>query len=234
MKKNKLIIVGSGQVAEIVLYISNYSEEISIEGVIIEDKKKLERLENLDKKVNFFAEDKDKETILKRGIKNCVIAIGDMSKRRSVYMQYKEAGFSFPNIIHPKAIISKEVKLGEGNIIASGVNLYHNPEIGNCNIIGPNVGIAHHTAVKNYCNIALGANIGSRISIEDEVFVGIGATITPKRFGISQQLTIGERSIIGASALVMQNVPGNSIVLGNKSKIIPHNFEFFKSQFFDD
>lgn len=51
------------------------------------------------------------------------------------------------------------------------------------------------------------------IAVRNDVFIGYRATILPG-------VTIGDRCIIGACAVVTRSVPSNSVVAGNPAKVI--------------
>ena len=51
------------------------------------------------------------------------------------------------------------------------------------------------------------------VIIEDDVWIGSRVTILPG-------VTIGEGSVIGASAVVAKSVPPYSVVVGNPAKIV--------------
>lgn len=53
----------------------------------------------------------------------------------------------------------------------------------------------------------------AKVTLEDNVWVGDGATVC-------KGVTVGENSVIGASALVASDVPPNVIVGGNPAKVI--------------
>jgi len=81
--------------------------------------------------------------------------------------------------------------------------------------IGDNVTI---TGAKVLCHDAstkkfLGYTKIGKVEIGDNVFIGKNAVILPNSF-------IGERTIIGAGAVVAGQIPPNSVVVGNPCKII--------------
>jgi len=67
--------------------------------------------------------------------------------------------------------------------------------------------LRHHPEVANSCIATL------PISIEDDVWVGSGAIILPG-------ITIGEKSIVGAGAVIREDVPPYSVVAGVPGRII--------------
>jgi acetyltransferase-like isoleucine patch superfamily enzyme len=69
----------------------------------------------------------------------------------------------------------------------------------------------HHSDPNNRLNKY---NIPTRpIIIEDNVFIGFNCFI-------SKGVTIGENSVIGANSVVLNDIPKNSIALGNPCKVI--------------
>jgi acetyltransferase-like isoleucine patch superfamily enzyme len=134
-------------------------------------------------------------------------------------------------------------KLIYRNSFSSFTNdLYFSTRLYNCNIgkynyIGPGV-LLNRVVMKNYCSIAPNVVVGgmehdySNFStstklyphnkfkttvIQDDVWIGANAVI---RTG----LKIGKGSIIGANAVVLQDVPPMSIVVGNPARILKKRF----------
>lgn len=61
---------------------------------------------------------------------------------------------------------------------------------------------------------------GGYVIIEDNVFVGIKASIL-------RNVTIGERSVIGANAVVTKDIPPYSVAVGNPARVIKR-YDFSK------
>ena len=120
--------------------------------------------------------------------------------------------------------------------ISLNSNIY-NTVIGKYNYLGPGV-VINDSVIQNYCSIAPNVVIGgmehdySNFStstklysnnkvkttiIEDDVWIGANAVI---RTG----LIIGKGSIIGASAVVLNDVPPLSIVVGNPGRVLKSRF----------
>ena len=122
------------------------------------------------------------------------------------------------------------------NSISLNSNIY-NSVMGKYNYFGPGV-VINDTVIHNYCSIAPNVVIGgmehdySNFStstklysnnkvmttvIEDDVWIGANAVI---RTG----LIIGKGSIIGASAVVLNDIPPLSIVVGNPGRVLKSRF----------
>jgi acetyltransferase-like isoleucine patch superfamily enzyme len=104
-------------------------------------------------------------------------------------------------------------------------------QIGNYSLICPGVriGSAHEIVVGDNCMIASNAyvtdsdwhdiynriSIGKTapVSIENNVWIGDSAIVC-------KGVTIGENSIIGAGAVVVDNIPANCVAAGNPARIV--------------
>ena len=146
-----------------------------------------------------------------------VLAIADRGKKKELYTKIKKKiNKKFYTVIHPESYISSSVLIGEGSYIKSGAIIETNSCIGKCCIIDNNSIIPHDNIIEDFVHIAPGATLGSSIVIGERTLVGIGANIITG-------MTIGSNVIIGAGACITFNVSANSVVVGEKAKIIGRN-----------
>jgi len=85
--------------------------------------------------------------------------------------------------------------------------------IGNHVMIGPSVQLytaAHPLEAQARIK---GLETAKKIVVKDKVWIGGGAIILPG-------VVVGENSVVGAGAVVTQNVPPNTVVAGNPARII--------------
>lgn len=87
--------------------------------------------------------------------------------------------------------------------------------IGSNVLIGPNVQIYTATHPVEAIKRREGLEFGKSITVGDDVWIGGSAVICPG-------VTIGNKSIIGAGAVVINDVPEKVLVGGNPAKIIRH------------
>lgn len=92
---------------------------------------------------------------------------------------------------------------------------------------GLGVVIHPYTVIGNdvwlYQNVTIGVKHHAdyyKLTICDNVFIGAGA----KLLGVGE-MTIGENSVIGANAVVLNSVPANAVVVGNPARIVKLNGE---------
>lgn len=134
-------------------------------------------------------------------------------------------------------IYRSKIKLSSKNKISLSTKLYDS-KVGKYNYFGPNV-IMNNVIIGNYCSIAPNVIVGGMehdykmmststalyndqkrliTLIEDDVWIAANAII---KMGVK----IGRGSVVGASSVVLEDVPPHSIVVGSPSKIIKKRFD---------
>lgn len=145
--------------------------------------------------------------------------------------------------ISNKSIVTKDVKIGKNVTIWHFCNLY------GC-VIGDDVSIGSFTEIRAGVTIGAGCRIQAHVFIpegitigknvfigpsvvftndkypsikqefvpektyiEDDVAIGAGAVILPG-------IRIGKGALIGAGAVVVKNVPSNTVVAGNPARVL--------------
>lgn len=121
-----------------------------------------------------------------------------------------------------RSIVNKGMKIGKNCHIMPGVffdEAYASLiSIGdNCTITSGVRILAHDASM--YRDLGF-AKIG-RVEIKDNTFIGNNAIILP---GIS----VGPNAVIGAGAIVNDDVPENSVVAGNPAKVVSTKEDFLK------
>jgi len=138
---------------------------------------------------------------------NVFIAIGDAKERNVYFEEVKKMGFSIPKIIHPTAILSKYVTIGDGVFVNAGVILNAKVVIGANSVVNTGAILDHEVHLGRHSHVASGCKIGGRVRIGDFTFIGIGATVIDK-------IKIGSHVMVGAGSVVINDVESNSTVVG--------------------
>lgn len=122
-----------------------------------------------------------------------------------------------------------KVRLKIGNNVDIGNNAFiianNNVEIGDNVMMGPYVYISDHIHLyedikKDLRHQPLSSE--GHVLIGKDVFIGIRASILPN-------VTIGERAVIGANAVVTKDIPPYSVVVGNPARIVK-KYDFKKQK----
>ena len=147
------------------------------------------------------------------------------------------------HFVHPQAICETE-NVGEGTRVFAFAHILPGARIGrDCNICDHTF-IENDVIVGDRVTIKCGVQLWDGVRLEDDVFVGPNATFTNDPFPRSKEylpapvqtvvargasiganatilpgLRIGERSMVGAGAVVTRSVPRNALVVGNPARI---------------
>jgi sugar O-acyltransferase (sialic acid O-acetyltransferase NeuD family) len=149
-----------------------------------------------------------------------IVAIGNNIARLNIMTRINELGGFTPTLIHPSAIISPSAEIGIGVYIQANAYIWTKVKIDDFCIISPGVVIAHHSTVGKACLVSTLSGIGASISIGEKVFIGMGCTIVT---GVNN---VGENSIIGAGAVVLNDTDKNSVYAGVPAKKIRDIFNY--------
>ena len=140
-----------------------------------------------------------------------VIGIGDNSLRLSKAISLSEAGINFATVIHPRAIVSLYTKIGCGSVVFAGAVINPDSVLGDHCVVNTNATVEHDCTLEDAVHISPGANLGGGVSVGRCSWVGIGAAV-------KQLIHIRKNVIVGAGAVVTDDVPDNLVVVGVPAK----------------
>lgn len=136
--------------------------------------------------------------------------------RRRLFGICKEKGYHISSFIHPTAIISPDVVLGEGNIILEGSLIQPFVRLGDRNLIWYHVNIAHNNTIGSFNTMAGGTSLSGEVSIANYCFLGNNCTVR-------NQVNLADFTLIGAGAYIQKDtspydvvVPEHSVWLNGK------------------
>lgn len=155
--------------------------------------------------------DSDIAAYFKRGIKFCCITLGstgDPSGRIKLWALAQKAGFKFPNIIHPSAVVSKHAVLGQGIYIGPMAVVNPGALIGDHCILNTGSIIEHDCSIGAFAHIAPGAALSGGVQVGDRAHIGTGCAVT-------QCVKIGADSVVGAGSVVIRDIPAHVVCCGN-------------------
>jgi len=209
MKNIKNIIVfGSSGHAKVVIDAIQETNKYNIIGLV--DDFKEEDTEVFGYKV--LGKVSDLDYILHKKFFNCeidggVIGIGDNFGRNSVFLKIKQLvpDFNFETIVHPKAIVSKNVIIGNGTVLLPGTIVNNSCKIGNFCILNTKSSLDHDSVMEDFSSLAPGVTTGGKVTIGEFTAISLGANII-------HNITIGMHCVIGAGALVLKT---SLVFLGN-------------------
>lgn len=201
-----IIVLGGGGHAKVVIATINASGKYKVAAVL--DPSLQKGSEVLGEKVT--GGDAELARFFGRGIKNCVIAVGSVGNvdvRKKLYSKAKKLGFSFPVLIHPRAVVSKYAHLGKGTFVAAGAVVNPGAIVGVCCIINTGAVVEHDCFLGDFAHISPNATLCGNVSVGNGAHVGAGATVI-------EGLAIGIKALIGAGSLVCGDVGNGWLCYG--------------------
>jgi acetyltransferase-like isoleucine patch superfamily enzyme len=148
---------------------------------------------------------------------NCVIAIGDPDSRLNIYNKLKSNKcLIFPNIIFSKFNsypFSKDILIGNGNIIMPDVTVGINSIIGSFNVIGMNVGLGHDVEIGDYNFIGPNSFLAGNVKIGDNCKLSFGTSFMQKSSIISETNTM-------PYTVIYRKLKKSGTYIGNPAKLM--------------
>lgn len=126
---------------------------------------------------------------------NAVGGIGNVAVRIKIFERLQSAGFQFPTLVHPRAVIEpgaildngvqvlalsyvgSEARVGFGTVINAGVVVSHDCRLGKVVNLSPGAMLAGEVVVDDYAQIGMAATINVGVRVGSMARVGNGATV---------------------------------------------------------
>lgn len=136
---------------------------------------------------------------------NAVGGIGNVAVRLAVWEQLQAAGFDFPPLIHPSAVIEPSAVIDAGVQVLPLTYVGSDARIGFGSVLNAHVVVSHDCRIGAVVNLSPGALLAGGVRVEDHAQIGMGATV-------NVNLTIGRAARVGNGATVKADVPAGSVV----------------------
>ncbi|MBO9731670.1 MAG: acetyltransferase [Chitinophaga sp.] len=135
-----------------------------------------------------------------------VVAIGDPATRKKI-VERLPADTTYATIIHPSAIISEWVEIGEGSIISAGVIITCNIKIGKHVHLNTRTTVSHDCILGDFFTAALGVSISGNCQLGSGVYLGTHAAI-------KQKITVTDNVTIGMGGVVVKDIQEAGVYVG--------------------
>ena len=123
-----------------------------------------------------------------------IVAIGNPAIREHI-----QETIPTVTLVHPDAVISRRVTLGEGTVVMAGAVINSDAVIGNGCIINTGASVDHDCRIGDFVHVSVGAHVAGTCNIGERTWIGAGATV-------GNNITICGDCMIGAGAVVVKNI----------------------------
>jgi UDP-perosamine 4-acetyltransferase len=132
--------------------------------------------------------------------------------RYALFNKARQAGFEFINLVHPSAVVSPSVRLGQGVQIMAGAVIQADSNIADNVIINSRALVEHDCVIAAHSHIAPGAVLCGQVTVAEQVFVGAGATVI-------QGIKMGAGAVVGAGTVVVKDLAAYATVRGGSALV---------------
>lgn len=114
-------------------------------------------------------------------------------------------------LVHPSAIIGKDVTLDRGTVVMASVVINCSTVIGKGCIINTVAIIEHDNLIENFVHISPGCHLAGNVRIGESTWIRIGSTVI-------NNINVIDQSIIGAGSVVIKDIIEPGIYIGTPVK----------------
>ncbi|HYH59205.1 MAG TPA: acetyltransferase [Thermoleophilaceae bacterium] len=136
-----------------------------------------------------------------------VLGIAAPPVKRLLAERLRPLGVAFPPIVHPSAVASHHVTLGEGALVGAGSILSTNTVIGDFVTVNHACTIAHDVHLGAYSTVLPGSNVSGNVVLGEGVTLGTNCAVI-------QGVRVGEETTVGAGATVIRDLPPRCTAVG--------------------
>lgn len=151
-----------------------------------------------------------------RGVKYFVVGLGstgDNASRKRLFELGLGHDLRPMTVVHPSAVCSTWAKVAEGAQLLPGSIVNAGTTLGANVIVNSGAIVEHDCCMSDHSHVAPGARLGANVHVKEKAHIGLGACVR-------EGLRIGQNSIVGAGAVVVNDIPDNVVVVGVPARVL--------------
>ena len=140
-----------------------------------------------------------------------IVAIGNARIRERIQEGLKDV----VTLIHPDAVISRRVEIGEGSVVMAGAVINTDAVIGKGCIIYTAASADHDCILGEYVHVSVGSHLSGTVNVGKGTWIGAGATV-------SNNVNICGDCMVGAGAVCIKDIdrPGTYVGVPARENIM--------------
>lgn len=135
------------------------------------------------------------------------LGIGDNAIRQRIYRHLKESNIELLTLVHPSAVISSSVLIGEGSVVMPLAVINSDAILEAGVIVNTHATVEHDCLLGAFSHISPNAALAGEVKVGTRTHIGIGVSVI-------QQCTVGDDVVIAAGSVVIEHVPDDVMVAG--------------------
>ncbi|MBD2177254.1 acetyltransferase [Pseudanabaena sp. FACHB-1998] len=209
-EKEKLIIVGAGETAEIAYEYFTHDSEYEVIAFSVESDY-INANELFGLPIVAFETLEEKYDPQHHKVFVAVSYTKLNRVRTSLYQKAKQKGFSMATYISSKAFVWHNVEIGENCFIFENNVIQYKAKIGNNVILWSGNHIGHRAVIHDNCFISSHVVVSGYCEIEENSFLGVNSCL-------ADHVKIGLDNVIGAGAVITKNTEAAKVYIGNPAQ----------------
>ena len=113
--------------------------------------------------------------------------------------------------VHPSAVVSESVTLGDGTVVMPKAVINARSRIGKHSIINTGAIVEHDNVIGDFSHVSVGVKMGGTVHIGNNVMLGIGSIV-------KNNITICDDVVVGAGALIIHDITESGTYSGTPAK----------------
>lgn len=142
-----------------------------------------------------------------------IIAIGNNEIRARVTRQLTEQGAKPATLVHPAAVVGRQVTIGEGTVVMAGAVVQTGTVIGKGCIINTGATVDHDGRIGDFCHISVGAHLAGTVTVGAGTFVCAAACII-------NNTSVCENCVLGAGSVAVRDITKPGTYVGVPARMI--------------
>lgn len=204
--KNKLVIFGSGDIAQLAHYYFSEDSDYEVVAFTVDAAYKTDDTFCGLPVIAF----EELQSVYSTDDVNVFVALS-YSKlnaiRKEKYLTVKSLGYKLVSYISSKATVLNNRNIGENCFILEDNTIQPFVQIGNNITLWSGNHIGHHSVIKDHTFLASHIVVSGGVSIGEQCFIGVNATLR-------DHISVGDRCVVGAGALLLENAEPDGVYKG--------------------